>query len=180
MCSIWSLGDLTTSFELSLPLFDCLCKPHVLTEVTIIFLHLHKLWNAHLPVWAVGAPDNLAARRRLGSFGTLRTKTEQHAGLHPSAVAFHRKPPRERQALPPWFLYREMVLSSQVFIRGCTALSPEQTLLFGGYNLSSDNNDGRKGQRVIDDWIIVEGAQCIDSVDVLANARRGTNTMAKN
>ena len=49
MCSIWSLGDLTTSFELSLPLFDCLCKPHVLTEVTIIFLHLHKLCNAHLP-----------------------------------------------------------------------------------------------------------------------------------
>ena len=50
MCSIRSLGDLTTSFELSLPLFDCLfCKPHVLTEVTIIFLHLHKLWNAHLP-----------------------------------------------------------------------------------------------------------------------------------
>ena len=34
---------LTTSSELSLPLFDCLCKPHVLTEVTIIFLHLHKL-----------------------------------------------------------------------------------------------------------------------------------------
>ena len=68
-----------------------------------------------------------------------------------------------------------MVLSSQVFIRGCTALSPEQTLLFGGYNLSSDNNDGRKGQRVIDDWIIVEGAQCIDSVDVLANARREIN-----
>ena len=95
--------------------------------------------------------------------------------MHPSAVAFHRKPPRERQALPPWFLYREMVLSSQVFIRGCTALSPEQTLLFGGYNLSSDNNDGRKGQRVIDDWIIVEGAQCIDSVDVLANARREIN-----
>ena len=43
MCSIRSLGDLTTSFELILPLFYCLCKPHVLTEVTIIFLHLHKL-----------------------------------------------------------------------------------------------------------------------------------------
>ena len=31
---------MTTSFELSLPLFDCLSKPHVLTEVTIISLHL--------------------------------------------------------------------------------------------------------------------------------------------
>ena len=38
-----SLGGLTTSFELSSPLFDCLCKPHALTEVTIISLHLHKL-----------------------------------------------------------------------------------------------------------------------------------------
>ena len=131
--------------------------------------------SLYTAVWAVGAPDNLAARRRLGSFGTLRTKTEQHAGLHPSAVAFHRKPPRERQALPPWFLYREMVLSSQVFIRGCTALSPEQTLLFGGYELCGDNSDGGKGQRVIDDWIIVEGDQCIDSLDVLANARREIN-----
>ena len=54
--------SLTTSFELSLPLFDCLCKPHVLTEVTIIFLHLHKLWNAHLP--AELAPLSFILRAR--------------------------------------------------------------------------------------------------------------------
>jgi len=38
-----------TSFELSLPFFVCLCETHVLTYVTIISLHLHKLSNAHLP-----------------------------------------------------------------------------------------------------------------------------------
>ena len=42
-CPMYSLDDLTTSFDLSLPLFDCLCKSHVLTNVTIIFLHLYKL-----------------------------------------------------------------------------------------------------------------------------------------
>jgi hypothetical protein len=41
-CSIKVKVYLTTSFELSLPLFDCLYKSHVLTEVTIISLHLHK------------------------------------------------------------------------------------------------------------------------------------------
>ena len=37
------------SFELGLPWFYCFCKPCILTEVTISSLHLHKLWNAHLP-----------------------------------------------------------------------------------------------------------------------------------
>ena len=41
--------DLATSFELSLPLFDRLCNTHVLTEVTIISLHLYTTTNAHLP-----------------------------------------------------------------------------------------------------------------------------------
>lgn len=123
-------------------------------------------------VWAAGVPDNLAARRQLGNFGTLRSKTENHAGLHPSSVAFHRKPPRERNAnLPLWFFYREMVLSSQVFLRFCTALEPEQVLLFGGYGLkTSESDDGRRRRRVLDDWIIVEG-RCSDTLDALSRAR---------
>ena len=30
-------------------MFDCLYKPHILTQVTIVSLHRHKLDNAHLP-----------------------------------------------------------------------------------------------------------------------------------
>jgi ATP-dependent RNA helicase DHX36 len=55
--------------------------------------------------------------------------------LHPGCVAFARAPPRRRSewaALPQWFLYKEMVLSSQVFLRDCSAVSPEQVVLFGG------------------------------------------------
>jgi ATP-dependent RNA helicase DHX36 len=118
-------------------------------------------------VWACSSPDNLAARQKLGSFGTLRTRMEDRTGLHPSSVTFHRKPPANSHRLPPWFSYREMVLSSQVFLRGCTALTPEQILLFGGY--SFDGN-----QRLIDEWIMVEG-QCADTLDVLSAARREIN-----
>jgi ATP-dependent RNA helicase DHX36 len=111
-------------------------------------------------IWACGLPGNLAARRRLGNFGTFRTRSEEHAGLHPSSVAFHRKPPRGGVDLPRWFVYHEMVLSSQVFLRGCTALKPEQILLFGGYCLDSkapaDELSSRE-QSVLDDWIVVEG-----------------------
>jgi len=45
-----TFGDLNTSIELSLPLSDCLCKPHVLTEVIFALFHHHKMYNAHLPV----------------------------------------------------------------------------------------------------------------------------------
>lgn len=122
-------------------------------------------------VWATGVPDNLAARRQLGKFGTLRSKTENHAGLHPSSVVFHQKPPRERRPLPRWYFYREMVLSSQVFIRGCTALEPEQVLLFGGYGLETIvSSDGGRRKRVLDDWIIVE-SRCGDTLDALSRAR---------
>lgn len=134
--------------------------------------------SLYTAIWACGAPDNLAARRRLiSSFGTLRSAKENHSGLHPSSVAFHRKPPKNRsQPLPSWFLYREMVLSSQVFLRGATSMTPEQVLLFGGYELSGDvaSNVGGRGHRTIDDWIIVEG-KCTDSVNVLSNARREVN-----
>lgn len=127
-------------------------------------------------IWATGLPDNLASRRGLGAFGTLRTSMENHAGLHPSSVSFHRKPPKNRrEPLPPWFFYREMVLSSQVFLRGCTSLEPEQVLLFGGYNLTNtQNGQGRDGQRVLDDWILVEG-RCNDTIDVLSTCRDEIN-----
>ncbi|KAL7445620.1 hypothetical protein ACHAXM_009954 [Skeletonema potamos] len=123
-------------------------------------------------VWATGVPDNLGARRQLGNFGTLRTKTENHAGLHPSSVTFHRKPPRDRKTiLPVWFFYREMVLSSQVFLRGCTALEPEQVMLFGGYRLETSAEFNGRKRRVLDDWIMVEG-RCSDTLDALSIARK--------
>ena len=42
LCSICSLGDLATSFDLHLPLFNCLCKSRVLMQVSIISLSLNK------------------------------------------------------------------------------------------------------------------------------------------
>jgi hypothetical protein len=74
-----------------------------------------------------------------------------------------------------------MVLSSQVFLRGCTALEPEQIVLFGGYSLNNPNiSQSWKSGRdcvgtVLDDWIIVEG-QCQDTIDLLSRARREVNT----
>ena len=50
---------MSASFVLHVSSFDCLCKPYVLTEVTLVSLHLHKTWNAHLQ-W-----DRLLADRRL-------------------------------------------------------------------------------------------------------------------
>ena len=127
---------------------------------------IESLYSA---LWVLSAPDNLAARQKLGSFGALRTRTEDRAGLHPSSVAFHRKPPiMHSHRLPLWYSYKEIVLSSQVFLRGCTALTPEQILLFGGFIFDSD-------QKVIDDWIIVEG-QCADTLNVLSDARREINS----
>ena len=42
LCSICVYGDLATSFDLHLPLFNCLCKSHVLMHVSIISHSLHK------------------------------------------------------------------------------------------------------------------------------------------
>jgi HrpA-like RNA helicase len=140
--------------------------------------------SLHIALWASGLPDNLASRREIESFGTLRTRSERHAGLHPSSVAFHRRPPRHTPTpLPSWFLYREMAMTSQVFLRDCTALRPEQIVLFGGYSLdqvdrdyrmanayeASDSNDSTV--RVLDEWIVLEGS-CNDTMDLLANARQ--------
>jgi HrpA-like RNA helicase len=70
----------------------------------------------HNAVLASSIPGNISSRRRLSNFGTLRTRMEGHAELHPSSVSFFRKPPRDVN-LPTWYLYRDMVLSSQVFLR---------------------------------------------------------------
>ena len=84
-------------------------------------------------VLTTGVPGNLASRRRQSHFGVMRTRLEATAGLHPASVSFHRSPPRGRYGqaqLPDWFMYKEMVLSSQVFLRDCSAVTPEQLALF--------------------------------------------------
>jgi HrpA-like RNA helicase len=131
-----------------------------------------KLFSAH---WAVAFPDNLAARRKLGSFGTLRTRTDSHAGLHPSSVGFHRKPPQDKGArrdLPAWYLFQEKVLSSQLFLRGSSAMEPEQLLLFGGYHF--DSLRGSHVHGLLDDWIAVE-SPCPETVRALSVARKEIN-----
>ena len=134
---------------------------------------IEKLFSA---IWATAFPGNLASRRPLGSFGTLRTRLDQHAGLHPSSVLFHRKPTRG-QRLPYWYLYREMVLSSQIFLRAATSMDPTQILLFGGYSHKLIGNDSASTSRVrgvLDDWIVVEG-YCSESVDLLVRTREAIN-----
>ena len=42
LCSICSLGNSATLFDLHLPLFNCLCKSHVLMQVSIISHSPHK------------------------------------------------------------------------------------------------------------------------------------------
>ena len=92
-----------------------------------------------LAVLTTGLPGNLASRRSMAHFGVMRTRLEENAGLHPASVSFARAPPKRRSelaALPQWFLYREMVLSSQVFLRDCSAVNPEQLVLFGGTKMA--------------------------------------------
>jgi len=43
VCSIRCFGDFAASFDLSLPLIDCPCIPHILIYVTTGSLHLHKI-----------------------------------------------------------------------------------------------------------------------------------------
>ncbi len=63
------------------------------------------------------------------------------------------------------------MLSSQVFLRGCTALEPEQVMLFGGYRLETSAEFNGRKRRVLDDWIMVEG-RCSDTLDALSIARK--------
>jgi len=86
-------------------------------------------------------------------------------------------------------LYREKVLTSQLFLRGCSALSPEQILLFGGYDLKQyggvddcDNDGNGNGDTskngykhqirgVLDGWIAVEGRNSEKTIDLFLRAR---------
>jgi hypothetical protein len=105
-------------------------------------------------VLLTGLPGNVASRRQQAHFGVMRTRLEEGAGLHPACVAFQRSPPRRRSeqaALPKWFLYKEMVQSSQVFLRDCSAVTPEQVMLFGGSKITrppaiEDVEEPREGQ----------------------------------
>ena len=151
-------------------------------------------------VWCTAFPDNLASRRRSGGgsgSGAIRTSLDDHAELHPSSVLFHGygnykagrqggrhtnryQQPLQPKELPEWYLFNEKVLTSKLFLRGCSAMLPEQVLLFGGYNLdttmsnhlsssspdssssSSQNtnaNDSSKIRGVLDGWIAIEGGK---------------------
>jgi ATP-dependent RNA helicase DHX36 len=79
-------------------------------------------------------------------------------------------------------MYREMIMTSQVFLRDCTAIEPEQIILFGGYALDKVNPSKSGEQmvvgtsddrpvRVLDDWIVLEGSD--DTIDLLSYARQG-------
>ena len=131
-------------------------------------------WNAdnellHNAVLASSIPGNISSRRQLGNFGTLRTRTEGHAEIHPSSVSFYRKPPKGTR-LAKWYLYREMVLSSQVFLRECSEMRPEQLLLFGGYSLDTFHR-GAHPVHILDDWIVAE-SQCDETIRILTSARK--------
>ena len=63
-----------TSFELSLSSFDCLCDPHVLTEGTLVSLHLHKSLNAHLLV--VCLPVQFEQKEHLKNLTAVLQKDE--------------------------------------------------------------------------------------------------------
>eukprot|EP00957_Ditylum_brightwellii_P073750 5605096-Ditylum_brightwellii.AAC.1 len=102
---------------------------------------------------------------------------EDHTGLHPSSVAFYRKPPKKEEnvKLPGWFFYHEMVLSSQVFLRNCTSINPEQIMLFGGNSLKPLSLPGDTTNKfILDDWIVV-GSRCEDSLEFLSTIRREIN-----
>ena len=87
-CSIWrSLGscDLATSFELHLPLFDCLCKPHVLTEVTIYHLSLSFFLNCETySHWPSSQPSKQPSMNP-SSNPTLSAEPSTQPSMNPSA-----------------------------------------------------------------------------------------------
>ena len=125
-------------------------------------------------VWATGLPGNLAARKRLDHFGTMQTRMIPRGEIHPSSVAFHRMPPKDDTELPDWFLYHEIVHSSNVFIRNITKTTPEQIMLFGGLHLQItedlDSNGPLCGQRVLDEWILVK-SPCSETVELMEAVR---------
>jgi ATP-dependent RNA helicase DHX36 len=81
-----------------------------------------------------------------------------------------------------WFFYHEMMLSSQVFIRNCTALTPEQIMLFGGLSFRSSQKPATEetasnqlcGHTLLDDWIVVD-SMCETTLNLLTAARLEIN-----
>jgi len=122
-------------------------------------------------VWATGLPGNLTSRSRHDHFGRMRTRAENSTELHPSSVAFYRRPPTRDQniRLPDWFFYHEMVLSSQIYLRKCTPITPTQIMLFGGSSL-----DHSFSHLVLDDWILAD-SRCKNTVNILWAIRREIN-----
>jgi HrpA-like RNA helicase len=143
-------------------------------------------------LWCTAVPKNLAARNRMGRFGNVTTAFEEKARLHPSSVLFHRKPPSSYPTsdgssdgddvvvLPDWYLYCHKVQTSDVFLRGCSSVLPEQILLFGGSHLdtaaaitkiSNPNNHNIRG--ILDGWITIESSVegGDETVDLLIRAR---------
>lgn len=133
----------------------------------------------YMGVWASGLPTNIAARKKLANFGTFQTRLRRQAEIHPSSVAFHRSPPQDKTvSLPDWFLYQEMVQSSQVFIRNLIAIEPEQIVLFGGFHLEPIADDAPIGEMILDDWVLVTSSSpsSRESLDLLAAVREELNT----
>jgi len=154
-------------------------------------------------LWCIGGPENLAARRRtVERLGSLATGSGEKAFMHPKSALFFHRGPRSasktgsgggsdnQEALPEWYWYREMVRTSQVFLRGCCSLLPEQILLFGGTHLdvkvssssnSSSINNPSNIRGILDGWIIVEanGEEGEEAVDMLIRAREAIERIAE-
>lgn len=135
-------------------------------------------------LWCTAGPGNLASRNRVGSFGLMATALEGKARLHPSSVLFHRKPPADPSGdpvvLPEWYSYRNLVQTSDVFLRDCSSMLPEQILLFGGSTLekaaaatTTDANHDQNLRGILDEWIAIESSseEGEDNVHLLIRAR---------
>ena len=145
-------------------------------------------------LWCTAVPKNLGSRNRIGRFGNVTTAFEDRARLHPSSVLFHRKPPSSDPTsddsndvddvivLPDWYLYFNKVQTSDIFLRGCSSVLPEQILLFGGSHLDvaaaaaaaeriSTPKYNIRG--ILDGWITIESSVegRDETVDLLIRAR---------
>eukprot|EP00039_Didymoeca_costata_P015899 m.276463 g.276463 ORF g.276463 m.276463 type:complete len:1391 (-) comp16301_c0_seq14:1310-5482(-) len=104
-----------------------------------------------------GMPHNLAWRSPYQRF-QFRTELESRAMVHPSSVNcdisrgqhVHPLPVRLR---PKWLMYREMVRTSESFLRTTGNVSPLAIALFFGYNMEVNPQIGP----ILDDWIICRG-----------------------
>ena len=127
-------------------------------------------------------PNNFAARNRLsGKFRNVRSLTtafKESVRLHPSSVLCHRKLPKDEDgdpiALPGWYSYHTKLHTSDVFIKDCSSVLPEQILMFGGNHLdttkslSIENCDNVRG--IMDEWIIVQNSD-EENINLLLRTR---------